>query len=73
MNFERKKPQRTSYNIEDILGIKDVPMKSDGEVSSDDSLEQLSPSYKRDQLLTSNWPTASHNSTSLESIHSEGK
>jgi len=71
MNFERKKPQRTSYNIEDILGIKDVPMKSDGEVSSDDSLEQLSPSYKRDQLLTSSWPTATHNSTSLESIHSE--
>lgn len=67
MNFDRKK-NRTSYKIEDILGIKDIPMKSDAEISSDDGIE-LSPTYKSSD---SEFPT-SHNSSSLESSLSEGK
>lgn len=67
MNFDRKK-NRTSYKIEDILGIKDIPMKSDGEINSDDGIE-LSPTYKSSD---SESPT-SHNSSSLESSLSEGK
>lgn len=67
MNFDRKK-NRTSYKIEDILGIKDIPMKSDAEISSDDGIE-LSPTYKSSD---SESPT-SHNSSSLESSLSEGK
>ena len=67
MNFDRKK-NRTSYKIEDILGIKDIPMKSDGEISSDDGIE-LSSTYKSSD---SESPT-SHNSSSLESSLLEGK
>ena len=50
MNFSERRKRR-SYNIEDILGIKDVPMKSDGE-EEDDSLE-LSPTTSTPSLLES--------------------